>query len=120
MPGAVTESSLWSLSVDPIAAQMLLLKCRGDEIWDEDACRAARLPEAWIEELKDRFESGFDSDRNSIYVKGRLVNQYEGISDLHLAYKLAEYLGIDWQRVTANAISRTAQVDAIKAEIDEL
>ena len=106
--------------MNPVSAQMLLLKCRGDEIWDEDACRVARIPEAWIDELKDRFESGFDSDRNSIYVDGKLVNQYEGISDLHLAYKLAEYLGIDWQRATSHAISRTAQVDAIKAEIDEL
>ena len=53
-------------------------------------------------------------------IRDRLVNQYEGVSDLHLAYKLAEYLGIDWQRATAHAISRTAQVDAIKAEIDEL
>jgi len=106
--------------MDPISAQMLLLKCRGDEIWDDEACRAARIPQAWIEEMKDRFESGFDADRNSIYVDGKLVNQYEGVSDLHLAYKLAEYLGIDWQRATAHAISRTAQVDAIKAEIDEL
>jgi len=55
--------------------------------------------------MKDRFESGFDADRNSIYVDGKLVNQYEGVSDLHLAYKLAEYLGIDWQRATAHAIS---------------
>ena len=106
--------------MDPISAQMLLLKCRGDEIWDDEACRAARIQQAWIEEMKDRFESGFDADRNSIYVDGKLVNQYEGVSDLHLAYKLAEYLGIDWQRATAHAISRTAQVDAIKAEIDEL
>ena len=106
--------------MDPIAAQMLLLKCQGDEIWDAETCRAARVPQAWVEELKERFESGFDSDRNSIYVDGRLVNQYEGISDLHLACKIAEHLGIDWRRVTAHAISRTAQVDAIKAEIDEL
>ena len=106
--------------MDSVAAQMLLLKCRGDEIWDEDACRAARVPQAWIEEMKDRFESGFDSERNSIFVDGQLVNQYEGVSDLHLAYKLAEYLEIDWQRATAHAISRTAQVDAIKAELDEL
>ena len=106
--------------MDPISAQMLLLKCQGDEIWDEEACRAARVPQAWIEEMKDRFESGFDADRNSIYVDGQLVNQYEGVSDLHLAYKLAEYLGIDWRRVTSHVVSRRAQVDAIKAEIDEL
>ena len=49
-----------------------------------------------------------------------MVNQYEGISDLSLAYKLAEYLGIDWERASASAISRRGIVAAIKTELDEL
>ena len=105
---------------DPTAAQMMLLKCTGDEIWDESTCRKEGVPEIWIKELKDRFESGFDSDRNTIYHNEEMVNQYEGVLDLHLAYKLAEYLGIDWERVTASAMGRRAQVEAIKAELDEL
>ena len=106
--------------MDQISAQMLLLKCQGDEIWDLDTCRSAGVPESWIEELCERFESGFDSDRNTIYHENRMVNQYEGISDLSLAYKLAEYLGIDWERASARAISRRGIVAAIKTELDEL
>ena len=106
--------------MDSISAQMILLKCQGDEIWNVETCRSAGVPEAWIEELLDRFESGFDSDRNTIYHDDKLVNQYEGVSDLRLAYKLAEYLGIDWEKASATAISRRGIVAAIKSEIDEL
>jgi len=105
---------------DSVSAQMILLKCQGDEIWDVDTCRSAGIPEGWIEELLDRFESGFDSDRNTIYHEKNLVNQYEGVSDLQLAYKLAEYLGIDWEKAKASAISRRGIVAAIKAELDEI
>lgn len=108
------------MPLDPISAQMVLLKCQGDEIWDVDTCRSAGIPESWIEELLDRFESGFDSDRNTIYHQDKMVNQFEGVSDLQLAYKLAEYLGIDWERASATAISRRGIVAAIKAELDEL
>ena len=106
--------------MDPISAQMILLKCQGDEIWDVDTCRSAGIPQQWIEELLDRFESGYDSDRNTIYQDDKMVNQYEGVSDLHLAYKLAEYLGIDWEKASATAISRRGIVAAIKSELDEI
>lgn len=99
---------------------MLLLKCSGDEIWDEETCRRAGIPESWIQELSDCFESGFDSDRNSIYVDDRLVNQYNGVHDLDLACKLAEYLGIDWRHATSHAVGRRAKVAALIAELDEL
>ena len=108
------------MMLDPITAQMLLLKCTGDEIWTEQTCREAGIPDLWIEELVDNFESGFDSDRNSIYVEDQIVNQYRGILDLHLAYRLAEFLGIDWQRVTAGALTRRSEVAALQAELDEL
>jgi len=106
--------------MDSISAQMMLLKCKGDEIWDLETCRSVGVPESWIEELLDRFESGYDSDRNTIYHENKMVNQYEGVSDLKLAYKLAEYLGIDWQKASSSAISRCGIVAAIKSEIDEL
>ena len=108
------------MPMDSVSAQMMLLKCQGDEIWDLETCRSAGIPEAWIEELLDRFESGYDSDRNTIYHENKMVNQYEGVSDLKLAYKLAEYLGIDWQKASASAISRRGIVAAIKSELDEL
>ncbi len=108
------------MAFDSVTAQLLLLKCTGDEIWDVETCRSERIPEAWIQEWLERYESGFDSDRNTIYVREQMVNQFEGVLDLHLAYKLAEYLGIDWRRATSGVIGRRAEVRAIKAEIDEI
>ena len=106
--------------MDPTTAQMLLLKCTGDEIWDVETCRQSGVPQIWIEELADQFESGYDTDRNTIYHRGKMVNHFHGVLDLHLAYKLAEYLGIDWKRATAFALGRRAEVKAIQAELDEL
>ncbi len=108
------------MNFSSVTAQFLLLKCTGDEIWNAATCRAEGVPEEWIAELSDNFESGFDSDRNTIYEQEKIVNQYRGVLDLHLAYKLAEYLGIDWRRATANALGRRAEVAAIKAELDEI
>lgn len=99
---------------------MILLKCTGEEIWDLQTCRNEGVPESWIEELRDCFESGFDRDSNSIYVADRLVNQYDGVHDLDLAFKLADYLGIDARPLTEHIAGRRAKVEAIKAELDEL
>lgn len=106
--------------LNSVTAQMLLLKCTGDEIWNEQTCREAGIPESWIDELIDNFESGYNTDRNTIYEDSQMVNQYRGVLDLHLAYRLAEFLGIDWRRSTANAIGRRAEVAALQAELDEL
>ncbi|MEM7454367.1 MAG: hypothetical protein AAF456_08420 [Planctomycetota bacterium] len=99
---------------------MLLLKCTGEEIWSVETCRKEGVPEPWIEELRDRHESGYDTDRNTIYESGRMTNQYEGVMDLRLAYKLAEFIGIDWQRETATALGRAAEVRALKEALDEI
>ena len=99
---------------------MLLLKCRGDEIWTIDDCREEGIPEDWIEQLKDCFESGFDTQANTIFHGGKAVNQYFGITDLQLACKLAEYIGIDVQYTIAGITSRTLQVRALKEALDEI
>ena len=105
---------------DSVAAQMLLLKCVGDEIWSEATCRECGVPEAWIEELCENYESGFDLDSNTIYGEnGQLTNQYRGVSDLLLAHKLADFIGLDWKSAAAVAMSRRAEVEAIKASLDE-
>ncbi len=101
-------------------AEMLLLKCNGDEIWDVNRCQREGVPNLWIEELVENYESGYDSDRNTVYFEEKMVNQFRGVLDLHLAYKLAEYLGIDWKRATAFALTRQAEVAAIIAELDEI
>ncbi|MEM9413179.1 MAG: hypothetical protein AAGA30_18870 [Planctomycetota bacterium] len=106
--------------MDEIKAQLLLAKCRGDEIWSIETCREEGIPQVWIDELSDAFESGFDSDRNTIYVESQKVNQYHGVQDLHLAFKLAEFLGVDCQAATQFSVSRTSQVSALKDAFEEL
>ena len=110
--------------MDPVAAQMLLLKCQGDEIWPEHECVSAGVPQAWIEELVEQYESGFDTDRNTIYVEGRdgqrVTNQFRGVSDLLLAYKIAEHLAIDWRQETGQLVDRVSKVNALKEARDEI
>ncbi len=114
------EDTCFSIDImDEIKAQLMLLKCRGDEIWSVETCRTEGVPPQWIEELTDVYESGFDSDCNTIYENGRMVNQYEGVQDLRLAYKLAEFLGVDWQAVTQLAMTREGEVRAIKEAAEE-
>ena len=105
--------------MNEVKAGLLLAQCTGDEIWSIDVCRENEIPEDWIEELRDCFESGFDIDRNTIYENEKVVNQFEGVLDLHIAYKLAEFLGIDWQTVTANSINRCSEVRAIQEALEE-
>ena len=107
------------MKLDTISAQMLLLKCTGDEIWSVETCLAAGVPQIWIDELLDCFESGYDTDRNTIYVddeltEEKMVNQYQGVLDLHLAYKLSEFLGIDWKSLTANKLGRRSRSSGVE------
>lgn len=106
--------------IDSISAQMLLLKCVGDEIWPVDVCRTNGVPEAWIDELIENYESGFDRHDNMIFTDDGLTNQFRGISDLLLARRLAERIGIDWQAATAGIADRCNQVSAIKEMLDEI
>lgn len=99
---------------------MLLSECRGNEIWSPQICREKGVPEAWIEELSDTFESGFKTDRETIYTDDGVTNQYHGVRDLHLAYKLAEFLGVDSARVTELTLGSEAEVRALQEAVDEL
>ena len=107
------------MSVRRDRALVLLDECTGNEIWSVDHCRQRRVPEAWIEELSDAYESGYQSDRQTIYVDQHSVNQYHGVRDVDLALKLGESLGIDVSSVTALATSRTRVVAAIKEALME-
>ena len=100
-------------------ALALLSECNGDEIWSEKHCRDKNVPDDWIEELKDAFESGYQSDSQTIYVDDQGVNQYHGVRDVDLAMKLGECLGIDVRHATSMAISRRAVVNAIKEALLE-
>jgi hypothetical protein len=100
-------------------ALALLSRCRGDEIWSLQHCREQGVPEAWIDELADAFESGFCSDQQTIYVGATPTNQYHGVRDLDLAFKLGRSLGVRVDQVTASSFGRRAKVEAIKQALFE-
>ena len=100
-------------------ALVILSECTGDEIWSIEHCRAAGVPQPWIDELSDAFESGFLSDHETIYVENDRINQYHGVRDVDLALKLAESLGLNIARISASATNRRNVVVAIKNAIME-
>ena len=101
-------------------ALAILDECRGDEIWSIEHCRERGVPELWIEELSDTFESGFNRNSETIYWKGNVTNQFHGVHDIALATRVAQSMGIDVDRVTAMVLGRMATVRAIKeAVMDE-
>ena len=100
-------------------ALMLLNQCHGDEIWSAEYCQQCNVPPTWVEELADCYESGFRFDRDTIYVANRPVTQYYGVKDRDLAFKLAEFLGVDTARVAALALGRAAEVQALQESVDE-
>ena len=103
-----------------LKALMLLEKCRGDEIWPLELCREEGVPEDWINELADATESGFNSDLETLYVDEGVVNQFHGIQDLKLAFRLGELLGVDTSQIPFQAFGRIAQVHAIKEAVEEV
>ena len=102
-----------------LKALSLLSECTGNDIWSLEHCRLRGIPEAWIDELSDCFESGFRSDVHTIYVDDLVVNQYLGIRDSDLAMRLGEYLGIDVRHLQAFAGSRAGLVIAIQQAAEE-
>ena len=100
-------------------ARRLLAECTGRDIWSVAYCREQQVPDDWIEELADCFESGFHEDLETIYLQERPVNQYHGLRDVDLAKKLAEFLGVDVSRVCLTAWSPMAVVQALKEAVDE-
>ena len=103
-----------------LKAQILLAECNGDDIWSIELCRTKGIPDNWIDELVDGYESGFQSDRQTIYYEGDVVNQFEGIRDVDLCYKLAEFLGVNTSDVVPTSPTRRAVVHALKEAVDEL
>ena len=100
-------------------ALALLAQCDGDEIWNVDHCRKVQVPEPWIDELSDAFESSFQSDRKTIYVENQPTNQFHGVRDVDLALKLCKSLDLDAEAGTQMATSRRGLVQAIKEAVME-
>jgi|688.fasta_scaffold00145_5 hypothetical protein len=105
--------------MDRLRALILLKECTGDDLWSPEYCRQQRIPEVWIDELCDCFESGFDHDLQTIYVDGQPTNQYLGIRDVDLALKLGHFLGVPVSRLKAQSLSRSGLVTAIQQAAEE-
>jgi hypothetical protein len=105
--------------LDRSQAITLLWECSGEEIWSIEYCRRRGIPDAWIEELAQGYESGFRSDEQTIYLEDQVTNQYEGVRDVDLAVKLGAYLGVDLDRTLPLAVSRHGTVRAIREAVED-
>ena len=100
-------------------ALMLLSECTGDDIWSIDYCRQRLIPESWIKQLRDAYESGFDTNDAKIFYREKLVSQFAGVRDVDLACKLAQFLGLDIDRIVSSQYSRASVVRAIREVLEE-
>lgn len=100
-------------------ALLLLSECTGDDIWSLAHCRLRKIPDAWIHELSDAFESGQLKDRETIFVGEQRVNQYEGIRDVDLACKIGELLGINVGLIASSSFDRQSLVRGIQEAVEE-
>ncbi len=105
--------------MDRYLALRLLQECTGNEIWSVHYCQQVGIPHAWIEELVECFESGFNRDSQTIYVQDAVVNQYEGLRDVDIAMKLGAFLGVEVEEIAATSWSKSSTVKAIREAVEE-
>jgi hypothetical protein len=107
------------MALSRLQALSLLNECDGDHIWSVEHCRLRGVPEDWIAELVDGFESGFNLDEQTIYYKEQKVSQFEGLRDYDLALRLAKFLNIRLGSSLELLPTRRAIVQAIKEKFEE-
>lgn len=111
--------------MEVVNALALLEKCQGDEIWSIEFCTKNRVPQTWIDRFADSFESGFDTDLNTIYVDNpsengeKITNQYYGVLDVDIAFEIARFLGIPTNPIREQTLGRKQQVAKIKEAVEE-
>lgn len=103
--------------LDRLKALMLLSECTGDDIWSLEYCYARGIPEPWLEELQDCFESNPQRESEAIYLGSSQINQYEGIRDVDLAMRLGEFLGVRVDSLVGH--SRRDLVRQIQQSVEE-
>ena len=77
------------------------------------------MPVDWITELRDVYESGFQSPSQMIYFAEKLVNQFEGVRDVDLACRIAAALGMNVAKIVSSSVSRSDSVSKIKESLEE-
>jgi len=105
-------------------ALALLDECSGDDLWSVEHCLLRRVPQEWIDELADAYETSYRISSQTIYVPDaqhgrRIVNQYYGVRDIDLARRIAMELGIDVGSIEVRTNSRSTFVEMIKEAIME-
>lgn len=108
----------------PDLALALLDECTGDDLWSVEHCVQRRVPQAWIDELADAYETSYRISSQAIYVADaeqgrRIVNQFYGVRDVDLAKRIARELGVDISSIAALAGSRRRVVEMIKEALME-
>ncbi len=93
--------------------------CTGDDVWSIEHCRSVGIPDSWIRSLREVYESGFKSDKETLYYEGKRIHQYEGILDADLAARIGEQFGIDVVRIQSDSFSRSDFVRRIREAIEE-
>jgi hypothetical protein len=96
-----------------------LSECTGDDIWSIQHCQQRGVPADWVTELRDVYESGFQSPSQMIYFAEKLVNQFEGVRDVDLACRIAAALGMNVAKIVSSSVSRSDCVNKIKESLEE-
>jgi hypothetical protein len=105
--------------VNPAHALHLLSECTGQDIWSVEYCQQRNVPQAWVIELRDAYESGFESSNAQIFYRDQWVNQFEGVRDVDLACKIGQFLKVDVASIVQMTSSRAGVVRAIREAIEE-
>ncbi len=105
--------------MNELTALKLLSECTGDDIWSLQHCRERRVPQDWLDELADCFESNPQIDSETIYYRESATNQFEGIRDVDLARRIATFLRIELADLEQRALNRQHLVRLIQESAEE-
>ncbi len=75
-----------------------LAECTGDDVWSIDYCKRSGIPDSWIRDLSEIYESGFKTSKEVLYHEGKRIHQYRGIRDSDLARRISQQLGYRWRQ----------------------
>lgn len=110
------------MNLRPDVALSLLDECTGDDLWSVEHCQSRGVPQDWIDDLADAFETSYRISSQTIYVSDeqtgrRIVNQYYGVRDFDLAKRIGLELGLDIDQIESVALSRQSTVRMIKETV---
>ncbi|MCU0716062.1 MAG: hypothetical protein MUD03_08035 [Pirellula sp.] len=96
-----------------------LAECTGDDVWSIDYCKRSGIPDSWIRDLSEIYESGFKTSKEVLYHEGKRIHQYRGIRDSDLARRISQQLGYPVEAIERSALSPSDLVRRIKEAVEE-